>query len=145
MQSMNTLLLEKDLDRDEGRRSRAYRDSKGFLTIGVGHNLDAEGLCDAAIDAQLQYDIQTKAIAPLDRHLPWYKEHPEGVQRVLANLAFNMGIKKLLMFKTTLELIRAGLYDKAADRLLTLPYAKQVGQRANRLARLLKNATKETL
>ena len=44
----NQLLLEhinalgEHLEHDEGRRTEAYQDTKGFWTIGVGHLLSAE-------------------------------------------------------------------------------------------------------
>lgn len=137
--SLNISLLEGDLKRDEGRRDKPYKDSRGFSTIGYGHNLDAEGLCEEALAAQLAYDIRTKALEPLYRTLPWAKDHPEKVQRVLANLTFNMGPEKLSQFKATLELIRLGRYPQAADQLMRTLYAKQVGQRASRLASLLRS------
>jgi lysozyme len=131
--------LTEDLKRDEGRRDKPYRDTKGILTIGYGHNLEAEGLCEAALLAQLEYDIQTKAIAPLDRNLPWWREHPEDVQRVLANLMFNMGWGTLRQFKRTLKFIELGQYKAAAAALLESLYATQVGQRAERLAQILRS------
>lgn len=133
--------LQTDLERDEGRRSKPYRDTEGFLTIGVGHNLDAEGLCEEAIDAQLAYDIRTKILEPLDRHLAWWREHPEGVQRALGNLCFNLGISGLLKFKDTLSLIKAREYKLAAAQLLTNKrYHAQIGKRLDRIAELIRNA-----
>jgi lysozyme len=123
--------------RDEGTRNRPYRDSRGFSTIGVGHNLDAEGLCQEAIAAQLSHDVTTKAL-PLYAALPWLQNAPEPVQRALLNMAFNLGIQGLLKFKTTLALIEQGDYELAADRILKLPYAKQVGPRASRIASLIR-------
>ena len=131
-------IVEKDLRRDEGVRSKPYRDTEGFLTIGVGHNLDAEGLCPDAIQAQLAYDIRTKGLEPLDRYLPWWKDHPIAVQRVLINLMFNMGPKTLLGFHNTLAFIKKGDYSRAASHLLQSKYADQVGARAERLASLLR-------
>lgn len=130
--------IEADLIRDEGKRSKPYRDTAGFLTIGVGHNLDAKGLCEEAILVQLRFDIAEKE-AHLDQYLSWWRDHPEPVQRVLLNLCFNLGIGGLLKFKQTLQLIQDRKYAEAGARLLTLPYAKQVGKRAERLANLLRN------
>lgn len=140
MTSTTISLLEKDLERDEGREDRPYRDSVGVLTIGVGHNLDQEGLCQAAIDAQLAYDIRTKALIPLVRFLPWYGEHPEDIQRALANLMFNMGPTRLLKFHKTLGLIKLRRYAEAADCLLDSLYARQTGKRSKRVSELIRNA-----
>src|SRR3954464_9663542 len=90
--------VKSDLMRDEGYRDRPYKDSRGFLTIGVGHNLDADGLCPSAILAQLDWDIDTKALEPLTKYLPWWTDQPEEVQRVLINMCFNLGIHSLLGF-----------------------------------------------
>jgi lysozyme len=138
---MNTLSqLEKDLIRDEGDKDKPYKDSEGHWTIGVGHNLDASGLCWEARLAQLRHDIEC-AQQDLDIHLGWWHHQPEPVQRVLVNMCFNLGIGGLLKFHETLALIHDARYNEAADRLLTLPYAKQVGQRAWRLALLLRSVT----
>ena len=131
--------IQADLIRDEGWRTTPYKDSKGLLTLGVGHNLVAEGLCREAILAQLDYDLRTKAIEPLDLHLPWWKDHPDLVRRVLINLAFNLGIGNLLKFKATLTAIQANQYPDAANHLRNSLYAKQVGARAERLAKLLES------
>jgi lysozyme len=136
MPSTNISLLMQELERDEGRRSKPYRDTEGYLTIGVGHNLDAEGLCEEAINAQLEFDIQRKAIEPVARYCPWAATAPADVQRGLWNLCFNLGITGLLKFKITLGHLQAGRYQQAADALLMSKYAKQVGQRANRIADL---------
>lgn len=137
MHSTTISLLKADLERDEDRRSRPYRDTRGKLTIGVGHNLDAEGLCPAAIDAQLEYDLETKVFNQLDRHLEWSRNAPESVQRGLANLCFNLGIGGLLEFRETLRLLEAGRYKEAADQLLTNHrYHKQIGKRLDRIADL---------
>jgi lysozyme len=43
----------------------------------------------------------------------------------------------LLGFKNTLKFIETGEYKKAADNMLLSKWAKQVGQRANRLAKMM--------
>jgi lysozyme len=133
---MDLALIQADLKRDEGRRDKPYTDSRGFLTIGFGHNLTAEGLCEAALTAQLDFDIQT-AVTALNTHLPWWSAQPEPVQRVLVNLTFNLGILGLLKFTHTLTFMQDGNYPVAAQGLLDSVWAKQVGARAQRLADLL--------
>jgi lysozyme len=132
-------LIETDLIRDEGWRSRPYKDSLGYLTIGVGHNLTSEGLCDEAVMAQLKYDLQTKAIDPLNKFLPWWSEKPEPVQRVLLNLAFNLG-GKLMKWTVTLGHLKENRFKEAAqDIRANHIYVSQVGPRAERLAKLLES------
>jgi lysozyme len=133
-------LVEADLRRHEGVRSKPYKDTEGILSIGVGHNLEAEGLCPAAIQAQLSYDIETKALNPLERFLPWWKDQPIQVQRALINLCFNLGIGSLTKFQQTLSSIKKGDYRKAAAQLLQSKYAQQVKGRAIEVASWISSA-----
>lgn len=127
-----------DLKRDEGRRDKPYKDTRGFTTIGYGHNLDAEGLCEAALTAQLEHDI-AGAIGALDRALPWWTDLPEPAQRVLVNLCFNMGIRTLMTFRQTLRYLQARQFRAAARALMESAYARQVGARAERLRAILES------
>ena len=80
----------------------------------------------------------------LDQALPWWNRLGEVREAVMISLGFNLGVltppdrAKLLTFKTTLGLIENGKYAEAADRLMTLPWAKQVGQRAVELTEMLR-------
>jgi len=58
-------------------------------------------------------------------------------QRVLLDMAFNLGISGLLKFKRTLKAIRAKQYEKAAEMMLDSRWATQVGQRAKRLSKMM--------
>lgn len=125
-----------DLYLDEGSRSKPYKDTRGFLTIGVGHNLSAAGLCPAAIRAQFDFDF-AGVVEDLNRRIPWWVDQPEVVKRVLVNLTFNMGIQKVLGFHQMLLAMQLGDYPLAASHLLQSAYASQVPNRAKRLAALL--------
>lgn len=140
---MNYTLLREDLIRDEGLRKFPYEDTVGKLTIGIGHNLTDRGLSDRVIQKIYDEDVEEAQIM-LDRFLPWWITRPEPVQRALVNLCFNMGIKTLLTFKITLANIQSGQYDRAAQNLLRSKYAKQVGERAQRVANLIRQGAQTT-
>ena len=135
-------LLIAELRRDEGVRYTPYKDTLGIDTVGVGHNLKAcpldftYPLTDANVDYILACDLG-KVFEDLDKHLPWWASLSQARQRVLANMAFNMGINGLLTFKNTLSEIQRGHYQIAANNMLASKWAKQVGQRANRLAKMM--------
>lgn len=137
---MDLAALAMELRRDEGVRLKPYKDSVGKLTIGVGRNLDDNGISQAECDLMLQNDIADHC-AELDRKLPWWKGLDEVRQRVLANMAFNMGVAKLLGFKNTLALVESGDYAKAADEMLNSAWAKQVGLRATRLSGMMRTGS----
>ncbi|HJV52804.1 MAG TPA: glycoside hydrolase family protein [Noviherbaspirillum sp.] len=142
---MDEQILKAELIRDEGKRNRLYRDTVGKLTGGVGRNFDDVPLSDDEIDLMLSNDIK-RACADLDRKLPWWRKLDPVRQRVLVNMAFNMGIgdadkgSGLLGFKNTLAMVQAGDYRGAAKGMRSSKWAKQVGPRAERLATLMETA-----
>lgn len=130
---MNPQRLAADLSVDEGRRARIYLDTVGKWTGGVGRNLSDRAFSEDEIDLMLKNDIRGVE-QDLDRRLPWWRQMSEARQNVLANMCFNLGIDRLLGFVNTLALMKAGRYDAAAAEMLDSKWAKQVGDRAIRLA-----------
>lgn len=122
---------------DEGKRNKPYRDTVGKLTIGVGRNLDDRGLSDDEIAYLLSNDLKIVE-RELDVHLTWWRGMCDARQNVLASMAFNMGINTLKTFKNTLQAMRDGRYADAADGMLASKWAKQVGQRAVRLSKMMR-------
>lgn len=134
--------LIKQLRRDEGVRSCVYPDSLGIMTIAVGRNVDKDhggGLRDDEISYILNNDIDDR-IEALTRALPWFQNLDDVRKGVLINMAF-MGVSKLLKFTNTLELVRTGKYDAAADAMLDSRWAEQVGDRAKRLSVQMRTGT----
>jgi len=135
----NDLQLIKELRRDEGVIPHAYQDSLGYWTIGVGRLIDKRKggkLTDEEIDYLLMNDIK-ECVEDLDKNLPWWRSLSDSRRRVLVNMRFNLGMAGLLGFKNTLKFIETGEYKRAAANMLLSKWAKQVGQRANRLAKMM--------
>ena len=120
----------------EGERLKPYRCTAGKLTIGVGRNLEDRGITAEESAYLLGNDIDRFATELL-RALPWVDQLDEVRQRVLLDMAFNLGMAGLLTFKNTLATIKAGDYQKAAAMMLDSKWAGQVGQRAERLSRMM--------
>lgn len=133
---MNREKLAAQLTIDEGRRARVYTDTVGKLTVGVGRNISDRAFSEDEIDLMLDNDIKLVE-AQLDRSLPWWRQMNDARQNVLANMCF-MGIGTLLTFKNTLAAMQDSRYSDAADGMLASKWAKQVGQRANRLADIMR-------
>jgi lysozyme len=140
---MDITLLIQELRRDEGVRYSPYLDSKGIKTVGVGHNMIANPLVneiypltDDQVNDILSDDLKN-IFSALDNNLPWWSSLDEVRQRILANMAFNMGIHTLLEFHNTLGAIQLGDYLGAANGMRNSAWAHQVGQRAERLAQAM--------
>jgi len=135
---INTILLAQELTRDEGSRSKPYLDTVGKSTIGVGRNLTDVGLSDDEILMLLKNDID-RVLDELDRVLPWFRSMSDNRQRCLANMSFNLGLPTLLQFAATLAAMQAGRYDDAAAGMLDSRWSSQVGDRAKRLAQMMRD------
>lgn len=151
---MDMKLMIDELRRDEGERLKSYRDSVGLWTVGTGHLIDPTHGADPAPFGRdlrngamitteesaelLSRDIASK-MAELDRKLSWWRELDEVRQRVILNMAFNLGVAGLLTFKNTLAFIRQGDYAGAARNMLASKWATQVHDRANRLAQMMEH------
>lgn len=129
--------LAAQLEFDEDKRHRPYRCSEGFLTVGVGRNIDDRPFSDDEIALMLKNDIAIVEAA-LDRNLPWWRSMNEARQQALANVCFQMGISRLLGFKKSLELLKAGRWDAAAAEFLNSKWAKQTPKRAKRVTDLIR-------
>jgi len=134
--------LAAELTRDEGLRLKPYRDTVGKITIGIGRNLDDVGISPEEAQFLLRNDIEA-AERLLDSRLGWWRRLDEDRQRVLVNMAFNLG-PRLLGFEHTLFFIANGEWDKAADAMLASKWAAQVGPRAVRLAERIRGKAATT-
>lgn len=138
----NDPLLIAELRRDEGVRYEPYFDVVGVKTVGVGHNLKTKPLGllypidDEMVDRILLLDI-ADVFEELDDRLPWWRALSEVRQRVLANMAFNLGVAGLLGFRNTLAAVKDGRYADAAAGMRASKWARQVGKRADRLANMM--------
>jgi len=121
----------------EGLRLKPYKCTAGKVTIGVGRNLDDKGITQAEAFALLENDID-EVCRELDQVWPWWRQMTDPRQQVLADMCFNLGLGRLKGFVNTIGFMKAGEYDKAADGMLASLWASQVGTRAQRLARMMR-------
>lgn len=121
--------------RDSSGNHIAYRCTAGALTIGYGHNLDANPVPGINASSKLNNDQAHRLLIAdvlavqksLEASIPWASKLDPARYAVLVNMAFNLGLGGLLQFKPTLELIRIGDYPNAAKRMMNSKWAKDVG------------------
>ena len=129
----------------EGRVPHAYQDSLGYLTIGIGHLIDQRKggrLPDHIIDALFEYDLWEHTRA-LSAAIPWVGQLDAVRHAVLVDMTFNLGpepfdgdgFKDWPIF---VGQVRSGQYEAAAANMLSTLWAKQVGERAVRLAEMMR-------
>ena len=133
---MNRQRLIDKIVRHEGLRLKPYRDSLGFLTIGIGRNLDGKGIIKEEAYILLDNDLDS-CIEDLNVNLPWWETLDDFRQEVLIEMCFQMGIFGLLGFKEFLSHLRKGNYKGASEEMLNSKWAKQTPQRAEELAKII--------
>lgn len=132
---MNLQLLKEELIRYEGRKQEVYLDTLGLKTAGVGHLLlgpDRElpvghSITDSIIDKWFDADI-IRSTYIAKSCVKNFDQLDDTRQRVLTQLAFNMG-NRLMGFKKTLALIEQSKFAGAADELQNSKWFTQVGLR----------------
>jgi lysozyme len=134
--TIDRIAMIRQLRLHEGERLKPYRCTAGKLTIGIGRNLEDRGITAEESAYLLGNDIDHHW-RELLRALPWVASLDSVRQRVLLDMAFNLGITGMLGFKNTLATIQAGNYQRGAEMMLQSKWAGQVGQRAVRLSRMM--------
>lgn len=129
--------LETQLIEHEGMRLDMYPDSVGIQTIGVGRNLEHVGLRS---EDEARYLLRNDILhvqAELLRQLVWFENLDAVRQRVLLDMAFNLGTAGLMRFEKTLAYVAELQYAAAAQEMLDSKWARQVGRRAQVLSEMM--------
>jgi lysozyme len=149
---MNKEKLRKQLEMHEGKKLRSYICPAGYLTVGVGRNLEANPateelgrlidqvgmeITDAESAMLLDNDID-RFTSEVRLEIPDFDLLSEPRKHVLIDMAFNMGTRGLLKFRKMLAAIRDQDFSRAADEMLDSRWARQVKSRSDRLARMMK-------
>lgn len=124
------------LQGEEGYRQYPYKDIKGILTIGIGRNLETNGINHDESLYLVKNDI-IRVVNELQKSLPWFSKLNSNCQIALIDLGFNLGVPKLLSFTDFIAFIEQGKYKEAADDLLSTEYAKELPYRAQSVANLI--------
>lgn len=130
--------LEEVLMQNEGVRLKPYKCTEGYLTIGIGRNIESVGISDKEALYLLRNDI--KQCKNELKQFDWYFKKPVAVQHALIRMCFNLGLTKLLKFKRMIKALESQDYNLAAYEALDSKWAKQVGQRARDISEQIKSA-----
>lgn len=157
--------LIQELKRDEGVKLKAYTDTVGKRTVGIGRNfedvpfsreechkifgttsitfhvadkiLSTRGLTMEQAEYLLSNDID-KCVDQLSKQPFWSAvAGDDNRSRALVNMCFNLGINGLLGFKNTLGFIAKKDWKNAANNLTQSKWFGQVGDRAKRIILLI--------
>lgn len=129
---------------DEGCKLHAYPDplSGGDpWTVGYGATGAAIGPDTVWTQDEAHADLTARLAAlcgRLDLEIPWWRNLDLVRQSVLLNMAYNLGVVGLLGFPHTLTAVRCGNYAAASSQMLMSRWAREVSDRATRLAAMMR-------
>ena len=140
--------LREEIKYDEGSVNEIYLDHLGLATFGIGHLVTewdeeygwevgtpvSDDRCKEVFDSDIQI-----VIADCEQLYPDFNELPEEVQRIIANMMFNMGRPRLSKFKGMKAGVDARDWNKAADEMVDSRWYRQVTNRAERLVERMRN------
>ena len=149
--------LIKQLAIHEGIELSVYKDSLGIDTVGIGRNLEHRGIADLelahinktmseiyedGITEEDAYFLAERDIDIVEGELFAAKpicNRLDGIrQMILLDMAFNMGIPRLMKFKKMWANIEGNHYELAAIEMLDSLWADQVKGRATKLSEAMK-------
>lgn len=127
-----------DLIRDhEGVRLYPYVCPAGFVTIGVGRNIESRGISEDEAEYMLANDIR-QCRAWLTATYSWFTALDEVRQAAMTDLIFNVGADGLAKFVKFLAAMGRGDYERAAAELIDSKWYGQVGRRGPRIVGMVR-------
>ena len=142
----------------EGIVLNVYQDHLGINTVGIGRNLDDRGITDGellfmnktiddvydnGLTEEEAYYLCMNDIAIVEKELldskPIVNQLSAVRQMVLVDMAFNMGVPRLKLFKNMWLAIEKVNYPLACEEMIDSRWASQVGNRAMKLSLAMKN------
>lgn len=138
---------------NEGLKTQPYKCKKGYLTIGIGRNLQTNplseeekkvcgdymhGITKNAAFYLLRNDI-AKAKKECEKNIPFFYSLDKERRYCLIDMCFQMGIAGLLGFKRMLRAMGVGDWEKAYIECLDSDYARyDTPTRAQRIAKTIR-------
>tara|TARA_R100001594_G_C3946896_1_gene242059 strand:- start:16 stop:468 length:453 start_codon:yes stop_codon:yes gene_type:complete len=126
------------LAEDEGFRSKPYKCTEGVWTFGHGFTWITEEeslvLLRGGTLKGRAYELEQRVSDAFD----WYDEMPPKIKDVVLNMCFNLGIRGFSKFKKAIQNMKDRKWEASADEMLDSLWARQVGNRAKRLANIVR-------
>ena len=142
---MDLEALQEQIINHEGVVLHAYKDSEGYLTIGVGRMIDERlngGITYDEAMYLLDNDIK-KHTAELEKIFDDFYDLPEDIQHVLVDMHFNLGDNRFRTFKKMIAAVKDRDWESMKREMLDSLWARQVGRRATNLANMVDKVVQE--
>jgi len=117
-------------------RLKPYHCPAGKLTIGIGRNLEDNGITEKEALVLLENDIR-ECIEDLKTVFQSFDGLPEDVRRVMVDMRFNLGPNRFRKFRKMIKAVENRDFIKAAAEMKDSRWYNQVGHRAQTLVNMM--------
>lgn len=121
---MDLTKLIESIKRFEGLELKPYKCPAGKLSIGYGRNLQDNGITINEANLLLENDLLNIKLE-LEDKLPVFTKLDDVRQNVLIEMAYNMGVPRLLRFKHTIKSLELYEFEKASKEMLDSRWHQQ--------------------
>ena len=130
-------LLER-IKHHEGFRSKVYKCTEGYDTIGYGFAIK-----DLELDEDIAEMILMRKLDLLMNRIQktfnWWRSAEDEVKNVVVEMCYQLGVSGFSKFKKTIDHLEHKRYGKASAEMLDSKWAKQTPNRAIELSNIIKN------
>tara|TARA_Y100000004_G_scaffold186628_1_gene238405 strand:- start:724 stop:1122 length:399 start_codon:yes stop_codon:yes gene_type:complete len=127
-----------DIKKHEGFRSKVYKCTEGYETIGYGFAIKDLELTEDIAELILKRKLSELQLR-VCKNFEWYIDSPQTVQDVVMNMCYQLGLSGFSKFKKTIYYLETEQYEEAADEMLDSLWAKQTPNRAKELSNAIRD------
>jgi len=116
----------------EGFRATFYKDGSNRYSIGYGTHLPL-----TRAEAELLLTHRLAIVATKLKQYSWYTKQNYTRRVVLVDMAYNLGISRLLKFKTMIWCLQNNYYHAAANAMRNSLWCRQTKNRCKTLSKMM--------
>ena len=121
----------------EGFRSKVYKCTEGYDTIGYGFAIKDLEL-DEDISEMILMRKLDNLMTRIGKTFVWWRSADSIVKDVVVEMCYQLGVSGFSKFKKTIDHLENKRYSKASAEMLDSRWAKQTPNRALELSNLIK-------
>ena len=121
----------------EGFRSKVYKCTEGYDTIGYGFAIKDLEL-DEDISEMILMQKLDNLMTRIGKTFVWWRSADSTVKDVVVEMCYQLGVSGFSKFKKTIDHLENRRYAKASVEMLDSRWAKQTPNRALELSNLIK-------
>ena len=122
----------------EGFRSKVYKCTEGYDTIGYGFAIKDLEL-DEDISEMILMQKLDNLMTRIGKTFVWWRSADSTVKDVVVEMCYQLGVSGFSKFKKTIDHLENKRYGKASAEMLDSKWARQTPNRALELSNLIKN------